>query len=843
MKPQDIKIIGVTVTYNNEDKIPYVMPYYERIGIDKLVVYDNGSTDKTVEMLSKYPFVEIRQYETKQYDENLVMKYKMSVQEEFKDDYDWCISTYFDEVFYSKRDFREVLYEKMCEGKTYFMKTGLNLFSRKFPPVNNGKLAHENIGVGSLWTSDDGIVGIYGNKVQLFNIKKTKIQYNHYGCHDCLIYGVNSSFEDEISFFHLKFLDYDFIVRSSAEYAGRMGNNGITCYDFFAKNMAHVYELMGSRAISCEKYMNSTMMELSPEQVIFISGETDKNKQKHLIDLLKIASDNTVDQQYGLFFYNASEIEEDIDEIFKYAIDKHIKTFFTTKKDKIEALKTHKATFWDSFMIRDPWICESDENTFLSIENFKQIGSNLKKEHLKGNREYRFSNLKFERFSRFISNEKNVSLGCYMIVKNEEENIKKCVDSIIDLCDEIAIVDTGCSDKTMDIVKAYGSDKIKAYNFEWNGNFSDARNFAMSKITDKCEFSFTTDADEVFTDKLRRKILELKGDMFNNFDCIDIYLLNYNGTDNISTYVGGRQIVKTNPNNTWRYKVHEKLYFKRNTFDTIQFGCGYILHKHGNNGKTNYNKYAEYYYADMNMVPNLSSLKESAYGAHYFYYLFHTLKELDYSTAKLCLCEIYNKDRILSYTEDLRMHLYVDGYISFQEFFVFSMIKNCNDNKFLSELSEIISEDTAKYSLLKHIYDTGGENHLNENGWVNLAYISYKLGYVDDFIKFTTKGYANYPDNDSIKHNIDFVNNYVFRIFANSQLVIDTRNGGQAKDSLLNFFSHMFKNIIVKEQDKVFVNPASAYVVYANKQISRMDALKEFENIMYGKQSMVIYKY
>jgi glycosyltransferase involved in cell wall biosynthesis len=123
MRPQDIKILGVTVTYNNEDKIPYVMPYYQRMGIDKLIVYDNDSTDRTVEMLSKYPFVEIRSYHTEQYSEDMVLKFKTDVQDEFRGLYDWCVSTYFDEVFYTERNFKEVLYEKMCDGKTVFMKT------------------------------------------------------------------------------------------------------------------------------------------------------------------------------------------------------------------------------------------------------------------------------------------------------------------------------------------------------------------------------------------------------------------------------------------------------------------------------------------------------------------------------------------------------------------------------------------------------------------------------------------------------------------------------------------------------------------------------------------------
>ena len=109
MTAKDIKILGVTITYNNEDKVPYVMPYYERMGIDKLVVYDNNSTDRTVELLSKYPFVEIRHYETDEYREDLLLQFKTEIQNEFRGQYNWCISADFDEVFYSEQDFREVL--------------------------------------------------------------------------------------------------------------------------------------------------------------------------------------------------------------------------------------------------------------------------------------------------------------------------------------------------------------------------------------------------------------------------------------------------------------------------------------------------------------------------------------------------------------------------------------------------------------------------------------------------------------------------------------------------------------------------------------------------------------
>ena len=43
-------------------------------------------------------------------------------------------------------------------------------------------------------------------------------------------------------------------------------------------------------------------------------------------------------------------------------------------------------------------------------------------------------------------NQKNLSLA--MIVKDEEDCIKRCLDSVINLVDEIIIVDTGSTDKT-----------------------------------------------------------------------------------------------------------------------------------------------------------------------------------------------------------------------------------------------------------------------------------------------------------------------------------------------------------------------------------------------------------
>ncbi|CAG7650208.1 hypothetical protein PAECIP111802_04665 [Paenibacillus allorhizosphaerae] len=42
-----------------------------------------------------------------------------------------------------------------------------------------------------------------------------------------------------------------------------------------------------------------------------------------------------------------------------------------------------------------------------------------------------------------------------MIVKNEEDVIARCLDSVAGLVDEINIVDTGSDDRTKEIVSAY----------------------------------------------------------------------------------------------------------------------------------------------------------------------------------------------------------------------------------------------------------------------------------------------------------------------------------------------------------------------------------------------------
>ena len=115
MSEKEVKLYGVTLTYNESKMIPYVMPYYERLGIDKLIVYDNQSTDNTVELLKKYPFVEVRTFKSNDsFNDKTHVDLKTKAYKEFVGKgARWMIVTDFDEVIYYDGDnFKEYLKEK-----------------------------------------------------------------------------------------------------------------------------------------------------------------------------------------------------------------------------------------------------------------------------------------------------------------------------------------------------------------------------------------------------------------------------------------------------------------------------------------------------------------------------------------------------------------------------------------------------------------------------------------------------------------------------------------------------------------------------------------------------------
>lgn len=111
-----------------------------------------------------------------------------------------------------------------------------------------------------------------------------------------------------------------------------------------------------------------------------------------------------------------------------------------------------------------------------------------------------------------------VSISLCMIVKDEERVLKRCLDSLQGLMDEIIIVDTGSKDATREIAARY-TDKI--YDFPWIQDFSAARNFAFSKAS--CDYIYSADADEVIDEENRERFKALKEALLPEIEIVQMY--------------------------------------------------------------------------------------------------------------------------------------------------------------------------------------------------------------------------------------------------------------------------------------------------------------------------------
>lgn len=91
-----------------------------------------------------------------------------------------------------------------------------------------------------------------------------------------------------------------------------------------------------------------------------------------------------------------------------------------------------------------------------------------------------------------------------MIVRDEERNLPRCLDSVRGLFDEIIVVDTGSVDRTREIAASFGA---RVVDFTWVDDFSAARNAALDHATG--DYAFWLDADDVMEPSERDKLKSL----------------------------------------------------------------------------------------------------------------------------------------------------------------------------------------------------------------------------------------------------------------------------------------------------------------------------------------------
>lgn len=158
-----------------------------------------------------------------------------------------------------------------------------------------------------------------------------------------------------------------------------------------------------------------------------------------------------------------------------------------------------------------------------------------------------------------------ITISLCMIVKNEERILKRCLDSVRDLMDEIIIVDTGSTDNTRQIAEKY-TDRV--YDFQWIDDFSAARNFAFSKATK--EYIYSADADEVISEENRERFWLLKETLLPEIEIVQMKYGNQlqNGTVYNFDEEYRPKLFRRLRNFVWEEPIHEMIRLEPMIYDS-----------------------------------------------------------------------------------------------------------------------------------------------------------------------------------------------------------------------------------------------------------------------------------
>ena len=145
-----------------------------------------------------------------------------------------------------------------------------------------------------------------------------------------------------------------------------------------------------------------------------------------------------------------------------------------------------------------------------------------------------------------------------LVSNNRRDTIEKCMESLVPLMEavssELVIVDTGCTDGSVDIAREYAD---KVVQFTWCKDFSAARNAGLSECTG--EWFLYLDDDEWFED-VSELIAFLTSEERKHCDAVWYIQRNYDnfeGTVYNDTFVG--RMVKLTPETKFCGKIHEWL--------------------------------------------------------------------------------------------------------------------------------------------------------------------------------------------------------------------------------------------------------------------------------------------
>lgn len=150
-----------------------------------------------------------------------------------------------------------------------------------------------------------------------------------------------------------------------------------------------------------------------------------------------------------------------------------------------------------------------------------------------------------------------MKISACMIAKNEEKVIARCIESYRKAVDEIIVVDTGSTDRTVAIAQSLGA---KVFHFDWIDDFAAAKNYALSKANG--DWIVFLDADEYFANGTGNNLRSFLQKLDKTFGGIACRMLNLNEVSgkitseiiHVRVFRNDKQLRYVNP-------IHEELVY------------------------------------------------------------------------------------------------------------------------------------------------------------------------------------------------------------------------------------------------------------------------------------------
>ncbi|MCB0325014.1 MAG: tetratricopeptide repeat protein [Bdellovibrionales bacterium] len=121
------------------------------------------------------------------------------------------------------------------------------------------------------------------------------------------------------------------------------------------------------------------------------------------------------------------------------------------------------------------------------------------------------------------------TISLCMIAKDEERWIAQAIESVRPIVDEVILVDTGSSDRTVEIAEGLGA---KVYFQPWDNDFSRPRNLSLEKAT--CDWILVLDADEVIAATDLGEVKRLTEDRRH---CVEFLQRHYSDDHRLSNFL------------------------------------------------------------------------------------------------------------------------------------------------------------------------------------------------------------------------------------------------------------------------------------------------------------------